>query len=328
MPIHDWTKVDAFPTQLKRLLEVPKDLLMRNKAPRQTPDRLCKALPVFFGCALCLTAIGPRSFADDAPAAKSTDEGPGKVRMETMRSAIEDLKSTSSAIDDAAALTFVPRPLLRYNDQTRTIANTRELLDATVWRLGERGRPTALVTLEIYPLRPGMGRMFYEFVSLSPSPFAMQSERGPRWSSPGTELKMSPLAGAPKPANSAPARLTQMRQLARRFSVHEVLAGDKIECRLLPQPVDRYADEDADIRDAAIFLFANGTNPEIGVLLECSDAEWSFGAFRLSSAASTVDFDGRQVFETAELGQWPVTAPYTAKNHDIELPEAGTTGRQ
>lgn len=132
---------------------------------------------------------------------------------------------------------------------------------------------------------------------------------------------MAPLAGAPKPATANPARLTQMRQLARRFTVHEELAGDKVECRLLPQPVDRYSDEQAGVHDAAIFFYANGTNPEIGLLLECSATEYNFGLFRLSSAASTAEFDGKEVFQAPLVAQWPVAAPYTAKNHEVDLPE-------
>lgn len=275
-----------------------------------------------FSVCLATSVSGVCVAAEDASSTKPADEGAAKLRLEIMRSAIDDLKTSSAGVKDDDALKFAARPLLRYNDQTRTIAQTRELLDATVWRLGERGRPTALVTLEIYPVRPGTGRMFYEFLALSPLPFAIQSQRGPRWTATGTELKMAPLAGAPKPATTAPARLTQMRQLARRFSIHEELAGDKVECRLLPQPVDRYTDEQAGIHDAAIFFYANGTNPEVGVLLECSTTEYSFGLFRLSSAASTAEFDGKQVFQAPLVAQWPVAAPYTAKNHDVDLPEA------
>ncbi|OYV89904.1 MAG: hypothetical protein B7Z73_06495 [Planctomycetia bacterium 21-64-5] len=244
-------------------------------------------------------------------------------RLELMRSLIGEIGVSSPAIESESLLKFGPRPLLRYNDQTRALQGTRQLLDATVWRLSERGRPTALVTLEVYPLAEGTGQLFYEFVSLTPLPFAMQLPSGTKWNASPSELKIGPLAGAPVPANSPAGRLAQMRQLARRFSVEEDLNGEKIACRLLSQPIDRYSDGDASILDGAIFVFANGTNPELGLLLECSDDGWSYGAFRLSSAATFATLDGKQFFAAPAMGgyPYPLSAPYTATNRVIELPE-------
>ena len=51
------------------------------------------------------------------------------------------------------AFQFVSKPLLRYSDPTRGTTAANVLIDATVWRLGEQGRPTALITLEIYRAR-------------------------------------------------------------------------------------------------------------------------------------------------------------------------------
>ncbi len=63
---------------------------------------------------------------------------------------ITGLESAPSEKLGKAALAFVAKPQLRYSDPTRGTAEANVLLDATVWRLGEKGRPTALVTLEIY----------------------------------------------------------------------------------------------------------------------------------------------------------------------------------
>lgn len=286
--------------------------------PRSIPARaMCRLL-----CLCVWTTASPCLSADDK-ANQSDDEKLAKRRFELMQSAIDDMQVSSLAIESASALKFATRPLLRYNDQTRGVQGTNKLLDATVWRLAESGRPTALLTLEIYPVGAGKGQLFYEFVSLSPAPFSMESPRGPKWIASHTELKMERLAGGPAPAKSPPGRLTQLRELARRFSVHEDLYGEKIECRLLTQPIDRYSDKDASIQDGAIFVFANGTNPELGLVLECSDSEWSFGAFRLSSVAVLANLDGKQVFAASPAGgaPYPISAPYTAKNHLIDLPE-------
>src|SRR5262249_44573815 len=147
-----------------------------------------------------------------------------------MQSAIDDCKVTSEEIKADSDLKFGKTPLLRYDDQTRG------LLDAGVWCLGATRRPTALVTLEIYRLNEGRGKLTYEFVSLSPSRFSMTSANQIEWTPAGTDLKMAELPNAPQPADSPKSRLAQMRDAARRFLVYEQSGGNRIDCRLLPQP--------------------------------------------------------------------------------------------
>ena len=137
----------------------------------------------------------------------------------------------------------------------------------------------------------------------------------------GTDLKMAPLTKSPVPADSPRARLTQMRQLARRFAVIEELGENKIECRLLSQPIDRYADAEAGIQDGAMFAFANGTNPELGLLLESTGREWNYGVFRLSSAALAARLDGEQFYEAPKILKYVTTAPYMGVGVPVELPE-------
>ena len=108
-------------------------------------------------------------------------------------------------------------------------------------------------------------------------------------------LTMRPLEGAGRPAETPAARLGQMRQFTRRFKVTESYQDVTVECRLLAQPIDRYLDEGAGIVDGALFAFANGTNPEIGVLLEADKDRWTYGLARISAAESKVELDGKPV---------------------------------
>src|SRR5262249_46682755 len=92
------------------------------------------------------------------PAAPAQDDPDGNRRLELMRSAVASLEPESSALPVRDALAVAPKPLLRYSDPTRggiqeSAANV--LLDAAVWRLGTEGRPTALVTTEIYQAPDG-----------------------------------------------------------------------------------------------------------------------------------------------------------------------------
>lgn len=193
---------------------------------------------------------------------------------------------------------FVARPLLRYSDPTRNVTGTNSLLDGGVWRLGESGRPLALVTLEIYgKSEEGAAVLSYEFLAMVDDRISLSHKQNEtvNWDYIGKDaLVMRPLPDSPPPATNPAGRLVQMRQLARKFRVHETILKDKIECRLLSQPIDRYRDGDR-IVDGAIFAFANGTNPEVGVLLECTAERWLYGVIRLSSAETRVELDGRDV---------------------------------
>jgi hypothetical protein len=97
--------------------------------------------------------------------------------------------------------------------------------------------------------------------------------------------------------------------------------GDKVECRLLTQPIDRYADEKSGITDGAIFAFANGTNPEVALLLEASSEQWLFGALRLSSAALLGELDGETFYEAPSSFTQTSSAPYIGVALPIKLEE-------
>ena len=86
-----------------------------------------------------------------------------------------------------------------------------------------------------------------------------------------------------------------MRQLARRFAATERLKNESIECRLLTQPIDRYQSAAEKIVDGAIFAYANGTNPELGVVFESDGERWQYGIVRLTAAESSVTLDGREI---------------------------------
>jgi hypothetical protein len=267
-----------------------------------------------------LQAAPIRGAEDEPPDAKA--DRATKARLDMMQKAIDDFHVRSSQIESPAALRFRGGPILRFNDPSRRVLNDSfMLLDATAWRLGEKGRPLAIVTLEMYARDDSTGRLAYEFVSLTPSAFEMKNSRDVVWTPSSTQMTMTPLADAPAPADTKRSRLVQLREIARRFTAQEDFRGEKLELRMLPQPIDRYDDVESNILDGAIFVFANGTNPEMGLLLECSDKQWSYGVFRLAWAALFAQFDGKSFEVPAKGPGLPVDAPYTAAGHAIVLPE-------
>jgi hypothetical protein len=256
-------------------------------------------------------------------AAAAQDEPQAKQRLEFMQAAVGSLEPESSDLRSKAALAVASKPLLRYSDPTRGGIKeyaTNVLLDAGIWRLGAEGRPTALVTVEIYQAPDGSRVLAYEFLSMSETKFSLKhkTERI-RWDATGSALDWKELPDAPKPAATAAARLTQMRQQVRRFAVTERIKNELIECRLLAQPIDRYQSEAAKIADGAIFAFANGTNPEIGVVFESDGQRWRYAILRLSAAESSVALDDRQVVAYEKFdARGRTDGPYHNASHKIE----------
>jgi hypothetical protein len=110
-----------------------------------------------------------------------------------------------------------------------------------------------------------------------------------RWA-PKDGLERRPLADVPEPAESAAARLAQMRQILRDFSAHMDASGEW-ELRLLPQPLMRYQPKSGQVVDGALFTFVwtRGTDPELILLLECRKTKagkaWFYAPVRFSNRA-------------------------------------------
>jgi hypothetical protein len=258
------------------------------------------------------------SWVASAPA---QDESQAKQQLEFMQAAVASLEPEASELKSKTALVAVPKPLLRYSDPTRggVLAATNVLLDGGVWRLGAEGRPAALITVELYQNPNGSRVLAYEFLSLTDAKFSLKhkTERI-RWDPAGSALNLQELPDAPKPAATATERLVQMRLLVRRFAANERLNNESIECRLLTQPIDRYQSPADKIADGAIFAFANGTNPELGIVFESDGEHWLYGTLRLTSAEATVTLDGRQVASYERFNARGRTdGPYHSAAHKI-----------
>src|SRR5262245_47618361 len=97
-----------------------------------------------------------------APARADDPADPNNIaqeRLAVMRSRAEAIVFSSTEASFPRRLESAP--LFRYEDQTRGY------VDGTVWRLGARGRPLAIITTELHPNYLGTGsRVVYDFLSL------------------------------------------------------------------------------------------------------------------------------------------------------------------
>jgi hypothetical protein len=127
---------------------------------------------------------------------------------------------------------------------------------------------------------------------------------------PEDVLKRMPIDGAPAPAASAVARSSQMRTLAKEFTV-DVTHRDtkaKSNLRLLTQPLYRYANPKANVVDGGLFTYVTGTDPEALLLLEArTDGEkpaWHFAFARMTHTLLEANRRGVSVWRS-EIVPWP-----------------------
>jgi hypothetical protein len=168
--------------------------------------------------------------------------------------------------------------------------NARASVDGlTVIWISPQGRPAAIAA--IYPY----GEMFcLEFDSLSRDSFKVTRDGSPFWSPEKPGLEFASLKEAPVPADSKPARLLQMKRLARQFDATMLGWSTKVnqreELRLLPRPLYQYEIQTPqDVLDGALFAFASGTDPEAVLVIEAVGASgqyhWEYAFARRTSGA-------------------------------------------
>lgn len=187
---------------------------------------------------------------------------------------------------------FSLKPLLRFTDPTR------RLEDASVWTLGEKGRPKAILVLEKYSNRRYPS---YELTVTSNAPPSSISNDTFTWRPDRESIEWKTLRSSTPPSNRQRTRGMQMKQIARKFSVSEKFEGQTYQLRMLPKPLLRYEDEKANLVDGSIFVFSHGTNPELLLLVEAHQPNddklvWKAGFARLGGAEFTVNYK-REVFQ-------------------------------
>ena len=268
---------------------------------------ICLGVLACIGGAECLPAAETNIASDVPPTAEIEQQ-----RLDLMRDRVGQL--TFTAVRASIPKKVEQQPLFRYD------GIPRGYVDGTVWRLGSEGRPLAIVTAELHPRYLGSPRIVYDLLSLSSVPFVATSPDIARWSPPGSAVTMSALPDAPSPEMTSAKRLSQMKRLVRRFSALQDVEGQKLELRLLPQPIDRYEPFDADHADGAVFLFVAGRNPGVVLLIETNGESWQYGIGRLSGPSLlTVTLDESEVWRVPPSNyEW--NAPYTATNAPAIIP--------
>jgi hypothetical protein len=154
------------------------------------------------------------------------------------------------------------------------------------------------------PGRNDTRHIMHEFHSLAPHPLYSGGPGGSGWLPQEPGITLEPIPDAPEPARNQALRLTQMRDLARRFTAQVDRENSKWEMRLLSQPIYRYeiSDEKSSIVDGAVFAFVwtAGTDPEALVVIEAKRTDrgvrWHYAPARFTNREAWVQYQGKQVW--------------------------------
>ncbi|HUQ69705.1 MAG TPA: hypothetical protein VM165_09290 [Planctomycetaceae bacterium] len=191
------------------------------------------------------------------------------------------------------------QPLLVYTD------NTRQQADATLWVWTRQNRPVAVMAVELYPHRPSGPQWLFEVVSLSDHRISAVRAPELRWTSREPAMTWQPLDMDP-PATTPARRLIQMREAVRQFRVFEsAVVEGQLALRPMTTPLLRYEHADFGVLDGAMFAFANGTNPEVLVLIEARRSkggthQWQYRLGQMTGGAVTVEYRDNVVWQQGE----------------------------
>jgi hypothetical protein len=231
--------------------------------------------------------------APDTPAEKTDEAASARTARLEMMMHMAERYEIYVQTESQKKLERVSKPVLRWTNPVRGAK------DGCLWLWTDNGRPEAIVSF--YPSFGTEGEQWdHEFQSLSRGKLRAERNRTPFWTpeKPGIEFKAVP--DAPPPADTAAKRSSQIRTLASRFSAQVIVREDKSALRLLTTPIYRYSDKEAGVIDGAVLVFAQGTDPELVLLLEAradnSTSSWQYALARMTSWGVEVSLDQRPVW--------------------------------
>jgi hypothetical protein len=196
-------------------------------------------------------------------------------------------------------LALVETPALKWsNTDDATIHGS-----VLVWT--HEGRPEAIAS--IFKFFTVKDEFSVELHSLSESPLVATKGGRTMWQPNDSGVTFSPLPSVASVAESTPARLVQMRGIARDFTgTMTTFAQTTHPLRLLAQPLVRYAGDKRRPVDGAIFGYVRATDPDVLLVLEAraadgGEAKWHYALARMHCGALTMKYEGRDVWSVEQM---------------------------
>lgn len=241
--------------------------------------------------------------------AQSPPAGDGKderaARLEFLKTSLATY-DVHPADEPSKKFRLQAEPVIRFNNPVGVSED-----GAIFFWMGEDGRPE--VAIQAFLQRGGA--YIHDFSSLATGRVVAETRRGPVWNPSRAGAEFRPVPEAPRPAESAEARLRQMRELAQAFAVSDNFRENGWQAlRPMPKPFARYGKPGTPLLDGAVFCFALGTDPEAYLLLEARPGkdgpEWQFAFAPQTSYALKASWKGREVWDVPNRRPWTATEPF------------------
>lgn len=182
-----------------------------------------------------------------------------KARHKRMRAFAEQFEVFVDSTSKRKAR-LVEQPIFRWSNPER------DAIGGALFLWTHEGRPHA--TIGIWTYDDTARTDSYEVQSMSERSFRTKNPVRP-WSPTSPGINFEELTNVSPPVKSTKLRLSQMRTLAKKhFSARLSEGGSSSKLRLLPTPAYRYDSYPEGVVDGAMFSFAQGTDPEVFLILE------------------------------------------------------------
>jgi hypothetical protein len=247
--------------------------------------------------ALLVTSAVPAPARQEPPAARK-DEPPKEAGRDDGERIVKRIEVEVQGDDGWAKAERIAKPLLLYGDPTRNHDQ------GSVWAWGEKGRPVVLI--EPFSHLDNPSRWVFVICNTSGKKVRASMNGGPWWLENSSACELKDVPAAPPAATDPALRQRQLKQIASKFTGHEVWDPNntRYDLRRLERPLHTYRDESVGLLDGGLFTLANGTNPEIMLFVEArrdpkggAKAVWQYTVGRLAHAELHLQYDGKEVFE-------------------------------
>jgi hypothetical protein len=229
---------------------------------------------------------------------------------------LKEAEAYSIAVESAPkkALELKKEPVFEWSNPTRNGGQ-----QGVVFLWLRDGRPAAVGCIFSSPEAKTRNarRIEHELHALDPEKLVVERDALNQWK-PQEGLARKELPDAPAPAETAAARLIQMKKLAAEFAGHTLDAArkERFELRPLPTPLYRYPAAKEGVIDGALIALVSeaGTDPEVLLLIEAKEEKgktrWEYALGRFSDCEIHVtlkgkDGKGKEVFSSVPSAENP-----------------------
>lgn len=247
---------------------------------------------IVFGFVLMGTVV-EIGFVNESIADELATVEPGNAKVLRQYAARHRLQSTNDA---SRTVEMLPQPVLAWTNPTRGDVFGGIFL----WVDGRR--PIAYGGMFVWMEQP-QKKLGREFHVLSPQLITATFDNQAIWSPNADDFQYQSVPNLElRSTTTELRRLRSMKQLASRFKI-EISNRDvnPEQARLLPTPIYRYADPEADIVDGAMFAFVQGNDPEVLLIVEAigqvdKNITFRYAIARCTTWAVDASFDGTSVY--------------------------------